>query len=350
LAPGEGVRAPPVIRSGRPPQRWVVRARVLVATMLVLCAVLAATMQLVRAGTASVVTRFGAPVRVVLTPGLAWKLPAPIERSVDVDLRLHTTASGIHGVLTRDGLSIVVQAWVAWRVPSGRDEIMHFLRTVQNRPDEAANQLRTFLGSSLETVSGRFPLAHLLNTDPGEVQLLAFEQALRERLAAQAGEYGIEIVDVGIERLMLPEATIGATLNRMAAERDTVAEEKKANGRRLAGEIRSTAEKEARIAKAKANEDASAVEAAARTRAAAIYGAAHQTDPGLYAFLRSLDTLDQVVGPTTRIVLRTDAAPLRALVEIPTVTAAPAPAAPASTSDPTAAHSPVAGADRNPAP
>ena len=309
-----------------PGARW----RYLAAGALIVLALAAATLQLVRAGTASVITRFGNPVRVITEPGLAWKFPAPVERAVEVDLRLHTTASGIHGVLTKDGLSVVVQAWVAWKVPGNEDTIRHFLRAVQNNPDEAANKLRTFLGSSLETVTSRFELAQLLNTDASRVQLDAYEQAIRERISAQGQtQFGIEITGVGIERLMLPETTVGATINRMAAERDTVAEEKKANGRRIAGEIRSASERDARIAKAKANEEASTIEATARTEAARIYGAAHQADPQLYAFLRSLDTLDQIIGPTTRLVLRTDAAPFRALVEIPGLGTAPAKGEPA---------------------
>ena len=314
--------------------------RYALAAVLVLLGLAAATMLTVRAGSATVITRFGDPVRVITEPGLAAKLPAPIERALEVDLRLHTTASGIHGVLTKDGLSVVVQAWVAWKVPGQEDTIRHFLRAVQNRPEEAANQLRTFLGSSLETITGRFELACLLNADPSKVQLAAYEEALMTRLASQAREvYGIEVVGVGIERLMLPETTVGATINRMAAERDTVAEEKKANGRRIAGEIRSGAEKDARIAKAKANEEASTIEAQARSEAAKIYGSAQKADPQLYAFLRSLDTLDQIVGTTTRLILRTDAAPFRVLVEAPTAPAAAAPAA-----APAAGTAPAAGA------
>ena len=305
------------------------------ALVLIVLAALAATALTVRAGTAAVVTRFGDPVRVITSPGLNWKMPAPIERSIEVDLRLHTTASGIHGVLTKDGLSVVVQAWVAWKVPARDDTIRHFLRAVQNRPEEAGNQLRTFLGSSLETVTSRFELAALLNTDTTKVQLNAYETALRERIEAQATVYGIEVVSVGIERLMLPNTTVDATINRMAAERDTVAQAKKADGSRIAAEVRSTAGRDARITIAKANEEASTIEATSRTEAAKIYGAAHQADPQLYAFLRSLDSLDQIVGTTTRLVLRTDAAPFRALVEIPGQAATPVAPAPALKADKT---------------
>jgi membrane protease subunit HflC len=295
-----------------------------VAAGLVVLAALAASVVTVRAGSSTVITRFGDPIRVLTDPGLAWKIPAPIERTVEVDLRLATTASGIHGVLTKDGLSVVVQAHVAWRVPAEPERVVRFLRAVQNRPEEAANQLRTFLGSSLETVTSRFELGHLVNTDPTQVKLADYEAALSERLTTQAREmYGIEIVSVGLERLMLPEATVAATIQRMAAERETVAEAKKADGRRAAGEVRSTAEKDARIVRAKANQEASQIEATARAEAAAIYGKVQAMDPQLYEFLRSLDTLDQSITGNTRLILRTDAMPFRHLVEAPTAPAAP---------------------------
>lgn len=290
--------------------RWVA------AAALMLLALLAATLVTVRAGTAVVVTRFGDPVKVLVRPGLAWKAPAPLERTVEVDLRLHTTASGIHGVLTRDGLSVVVQAHVAWQVPADPARVQRFLGASSNRPDEAADQLRTALGSTLETVSARFELASLVNSDPTLVRLDQYEAALKERIAAQARDmWGIEVLQVGIERLMLPEATLAATIQRMSAERETVAEARKSEGKRIAGEIRSQAEKEARILKAKASEEAGRTEAAARAEAAAIYGRVHAADPQLYEFLRSLDTLEQAMTGSTHLVLRTDAAPFRALVE-----------------------------------
>jgi len=300
--------------------------RYVIAAVLVVLAVLAASVVTVRAGSATVVTRFGDPVRVLTVPGLTWKTPAPIERTVTVDLRLATTASGIHGVLTKDGLSVLVQAHVAWKVPADSERIVRFLRAVQNRPEEAANQLRTFLGSSLETVTSRFELAQLVNTDPAQVKLVDYEAALRERLETQARDmYGIEVVSVGLERLMLPEATVAATIQRMSAERETVAETKKADGRRIAGEIRSGAEKDARITRAKANEEASQVEAQSRAEAAGIYGKVQAQDPQLYEFLRSLDTLDQSITGNTRLILRTDSVPFRHLVEAP-VAPSPAPA------------------------
>jgi len=303
------------------PSRW----RYVIAGALLALALAAATAVPVTTGAAAVITRFGKPIHVQVEPGLTWKAPPPIDRVESVDLRVRTTSSGMHSVLTRDGLSLLVQVWVAWQVPRDAESVLRYVRATRNNPDEAANQLRTFLGSSLETVTGRFDLDNLLNTDASKLQMDAYRTAVRERIASEVQRlYGIEVVQIGVERLMIPETTVAATVSRMASERETVAEEKKAYGRKVAGEIRATADKEARITKATAEEEAAHIEATARTAAAAIYGTAHSMDPKLYRFLRSLDTLDQIVSSTTRLVLRTDAAPFDALVQLPSSSAAAA--------------------------
>lgn len=313
--------------------------RLAIAVAFVALAALAAAAVPVRAGSVQVVTRFGEPMRVLITPGLAWKWPAPVERAVEVDCRMQTTLSGNRGVLTRDGLSVVLQAHVEWRVPAEPEAAVRFLRAVRGEPAGAANHLRTLLGSALETVSGRFDLAALVNADPALVRRGEFESALAQRLRAQAGQsLGLEILHVGLARLMLPDSTISATTTRMAAERETIAEEKKSAGRKLAGEIRSGADREARLVKAQAEEEASAMAAAAASEAAAIYAKAQRGDPELYAFLRSLDTLGELINPGTRLILRSDAAPFRALIDGPAL-AAPAPdgASPAPKPTPTPA-------------
>src|SRR5580693_7766943 len=152
------------------PSFWLSR-RFIAAVVVVSALLLSACLVLVEPGEAVVVTRFGAPVRVITTPGLALKLPAPIDNVVRVDLRLRTTSSGLHDVGTRDGLRILVQAYVAWQVPADADRIRQFLRAVRNEPDIAAEQLRSFLGSSLEITASSFDLASLINTDPTKIQL-----------------------------------------------------------------------------------------------------------------------------------------------------------------------------------
>jgi membrane protease subunit HflC len=300
---------------------------VLAAIFVVIIAVLAACTVLVVPGEAIVMTRLGNPIRVITRPGLAWKIPAPVESTIPVDLRLRTTSSGLQDVGTRDGLRILVQAYVAWQVPDDADHIRQFLRAVRNQPDVAADQLRSFIGSSLEISVSSFELTSLINTDASKVQLNELESRLLGRIDEQALKvYGIKILQVGIERLTLPAETLNATVARMAAERDTVAAQRQAEGDRAAAEIVSNADRDGRVLLAQAKADASAIDAKSRVEAADIYSKAYSRDRELYTLLRSLDTLSSVVHANTTLVLRADAAPFRILVDGPGKSAGALPA------------------------
>jgi modulator of FtsH protease HflC len=308
--------APEELSGGRvPPWR---NARVAAAVVVMLALVLSACLVLVSPGEAIVISRFGNPVEVFTSPGVASRLPPPIDTTLAVDLRLRTTSSGLHDVGTRDGLRILIQAYIAWQVPDDAAHIRQFLRAVRNQPELAAEQLRSFTGSALEITASSFDLASLVNTQPSQIKLAQFESALRDRINEQALRvYGIAIRQVGLERLTLAPDTLNATIERMKAERDTVAAERSAQGQRQADLIRSAADRDARVVQAQAKLDAAEIEAKSRVEAASIYKHAYDGDPQLYTLLRSLDSLDAVVNTNTQLILRTDAAPFRVLVDGP---------------------------------
>lgn len=300
-------------------QDWRPLVRFGVAGLIVVVALCVACVVMVPAGEAVVVTRFGNPVRVITEPGLAWKLPAPIESVIPIDLRVRTSSTGLQDVGTRDGLRVLIQVYVAWQVPSDPQRISQFLRSVRNQPDEAARQLRSFVGAAMHITSSNFELSDLVNVDRHKVQLDAFEHQLRQQIAPRMLQvYGIAIRQVGVERMTLPDETLAATVARMRAERETVAAERTAEGLRQAAAIRADADRDARQVVAVAREQAAQIEAGAQEQAARIYAEAYRADPGLYTTLRSLDAISKVVGRNTSIVLRTDAAPFRVLVDGPT--------------------------------
>ena len=308
-APGSGS---PAKRRGR------LAVRLALAGLIAAGAVFASASVMVAAGQATVITRFGDLSRVLVKPGLAWKLPTPIESVIPVDLRLRTSSTGLQDVGTRDGLRVLVQAYVAWQVPPDPERIRQFLRAVRNDPDEAARQIRSLVASALQVTASSFELADLIDTDAQRRQLPAFEARLREQVGRQVlSVFGIQVLQVGIERLSLPDATLAATVARMRAERETVAAARTAEGLRAAAEIRSQSIRDGRILVAKAKTEAADLEAASRREAAETEAAAYRSDPGLYTLLRSMDTLASVVGPNTRMVLRTDVVPFDMLTRSP---------------------------------
>jgi membrane protease subunit HflC len=298
--------------------------RIGVAGFILLAAIAAACVVMVPAGEAGVITRFGNPVRVVTEPGLAWKLPAPFESTTLIDLRLRTTSTGLQDVGTRDSLRVLVQSYVAWQVPDDPQRVRQFLRSVRNQPDEAARQLRSFVSAALHITSSNFNLADLVNVDASKVRLDAFESELRNQIAPRMLQvYGIDIRQVGVERMTLPDETLAATVARMRAERETEAAKRTADGLLQAAAIRADADRDAREVVAQAREQAAHTEADAQQAAARIYARSYQADPGLYSTLRSLDSLTQILGRNSSLILRTDAAPFRVLVDGPAGSGSP---------------------------
>jgi membrane protease subunit HflC len=322
----------PDLRAERPsrsrweaPKVWLARnGRFIVGGIVVAAVLLSACAVIVTPGEALVVTRLGDPVRVLTRPGLAWRLPAPIETVIPVDLRLRTTSSGLQDVGTRDGLRILVQAYTAWQVPDDPDHVRQFLRAVRNDPDMAAEQLRSFIGSSLEISVSSFDLADLINTDPSKVQMRRLEANLRSRIDQEAlRSYGIDIRQVGVERMTLPTETLNATVMRMQAERATVAAKREAEGTEAAAQISSDADRDSRVLLAQSQAQVAAISAKSKLEAARIYAKAYGANRALYTLLRSLDSLSSVVTGNVRLVLRTDAAPFQALVQAPGTTPSP---------------------------
>ncbi len=289
---------------------WLLAGAAFVAVGLAACAAV------VPAGTALLVTEFGQPVGVLRQPGLAWKLPW--QRTLKVDLRVRVASAELQEIGLRDGKRVLLQAFLVWRVGDTAADIGQFVRAARNDADTAAGQLRSLAAAALERAAAGFAFADLVNADPTQPHLDALEARLKAEISPELHrDYGIAVLQAGIERLSLPEPVLQAQAARVRSERETAWQLRSAEAAGEAARIRAEASRDSRIMLADANAEAASIEAGARREAADIEQKAYAADPQLYSLLRSLDTLAAVVGSNTRLVLRTDAAPFSALVAGP---------------------------------
>ena len=288
--------------------------RLLLAALVVVVLIGVACLVQVRPGTVVIVTRLGEPVAVLDTPGPNIRLPPPIERAIVVPVPLRTTASGQIRTILADGTSLVIEAYALWRVDA--EQAIMWLRSTSNDPDRAADLLRTVIASALQTIGGSFRIDHVVNLDPQAVALDEFRTAVLDEVRQQIGQrYGVELVDLGFERLQVPPTIVDSTLNTMAEERLVLAERTLAAGRAEVAGIEARADEEARTLLAAAQETATTTIAEATVEANRIYAETHDVDPELYRFLRQLTTLEQSLGSQTRLILSTESAPLHMLGE-----------------------------------
>jgi membrane protease subunit HflC len=115
----------------------------------------------------------------------------------------------------------------------------------------------------------------------------------RERADSDARKIGVEVLDVRLKRVDLPQEVSQAVYRRMEAERKRVANELRSQGSAEAEKIRADAERQREVIVAEAYRDAQRIKGQGDAKASATYAQAFQQNPEFYAFYRSLEAYRQ---------------------------------------------------------
>jgi len=264
-----------------------------------------------REGQVAIRLRLGRSVDVVQDAGLHGKLPWPIERVVLLDGRARVLNTRHTEMLTRDKKNVILLSYVVWRV----SEPLRFYQSLGSI--EAADaKLDGLVTNAKISVLGGYDLSALVSTTPEDLMVTEIEQTILDAVSTKAGEkYGVAIEEVGFKRLSLPEGNTRYVFEQMRAERKQYAARHRAEGEREAAKIRADTDLEVAQIRAQANEEAARIRGEAEAEAARIYAGAHSLDPEFYRFMRSLESMDKILGKKSTVVLRTDSAPFKVLQE-----------------------------------
>ncbi len=258
----------------------------------------------------AVITRFGAPVHEIMTPGLYLK--APWDNTVRIDARLRAYDPGPAPANTRDKKVLQVDNYVCWRVA----EPKRFIQTVQADETMAKQRLLDLVRSEMNAELGKLDLSNVIAIDPDELMLEEVTQNVTQRCAKAAlANFGIEILDVGIKRLVFPEQNLESVYARMRAERQRMAKKYRAEGQEEAERIRAEADKERDRILSEAYRLAETTKGEGEAEATRTYAAAHSADPGFYKMVRTLQAYETMFGKDTTVVLSADSELLRLLTE-----------------------------------
>lgn len=261
-----------------------------------------------------VVTTFGAAseASVVDEPGLHWKLPFA-QSVTKYDRRVRLVRARSETQQTADDFQIVVEAYMTYRVTdplkffqrfsSAGDRATEHYRKAEN--DVLRDRLRAQLGET-----STYRIDDLFTPERGASRLPELEQRIFDKLAAGGssglgmGEYGIEVVTVGIDRVVLPEGTTTKVMDRMGANRDRLAERYESEGDSQAKSIIAGAESDAAKILAFATRKAAEIERRGLEEAAP-YLAQQMSNERLAVFLRELEFVKQARAKQVTLILST---------------------------------------------
>ncbi len=226
-----------------------------------------------------IVVRFGQILRHDDKPGLHLKTPF-VDEARYFDARILTIDSDPQPFLTREKKYVVVDSFVKWRVLDARQ---YFL-TVGGYETEARRRLEQIINSGLRDEFGKRTLNSVVSTERAQIMEVLTAYADRE-----ARRFGIQVVDVRLQRVDLPDEVSQSVYQRMKAERSRIANELRAQGEEAAEKIRADAERQREILLANAYREAERIRGEGDARATAIYANAYSQAPEFYALYRSLN-------------------------------------------------------------
>ncbi len=222
--------------------------------------------------------RLGEIIASEIEPGLHFKTPF-INNVRKFDARVQNLDESPQRFLTSEKKNLIVDSFVKWRV----DDAERFYMSVGGSIDRANQRLREIVRDGFRAEFGKRTVRDIVSGERVEIM-----DILRESTAKAAENLGLEVIDVRLKRIDLPDEVATSIYERMAAERERVAREIRAEGDEAAERIRSAAERRRTVMLAEAYRESQTLRGEGDAQAAAIYSEAYDQEPEFFAFQRSL--------------------------------------------------------------
>jgi membrane protease subunit HflC len=268
-----------------------------------------------------IITQFGEPIGGAITkPGLHVKLPFVQEVNV-FDKRWLEWDGAANQVPTRDKKYIWVDTYARWRIA---DPLLFFQRlrderSAQSRLDDivdgearnviASNDLIEVVRSSNRTFELGDEAQDVISEEAAATVQRGRDKITRmilERASAVMPDYGIEMVDVRIQRINYIDTVQAKVFDRMISERKRIADRYRSEGQGKSAEIRGRKERELKKIESEAYRRSQEIMGKADAEATSIYAAAYGRSPDLYRFLRTMETYRTTVDGKSTLLLSTD--------------------------------------------
>ena len=167
-----------------------------------------------------------------------------------------------------------------WKI---KDFATYYLATSGNKL-QAEALLKQKVNNGLRSEFGTRTISQIVSGERSELMDEAMTQA-----SGSSDELGIEIVDVRVKQINLPQEVSNSIFQRMRAEREAVAREHRSEGREQAEVLRAEIDAKVTIMLADAERNLRTTKGQGDAQAAQIYAETYSKSADFYAFLRSMD-------------------------------------------------------------
>ena len=246
----------------------------------------------IRENEQALILQFGNPQKQVDDAGLNFKTPF-IQDVIYFDKRILDYDASAAEIPTLDQKQLVVDAFARYKII----DPLKFYQTVATE-SIAESQLNNIINSNLRDSFGKQLFTKLMTET--RAKLMA---EISKKVDTAMRSVGIQVIDVRIKRVDLPEENSQAIFRRMQTQREQEARRIRAEGDRKAREIRADADKQQRVIVAEAKKTSEILRGEGDAVATKLYNDAFGRDRDFFDFYRSLQAMRTgLIGDTTSYV------------------------------------------------
>lgn len=229
----------------------------------------------------AIVFSLGEVKRVISEPGLHFKLPPPFQNVLFLDNRIQTLDTpDSDRFITAEKKNILVDAFVKWHIVNPKLYYVSFNGDERRANDRMSQIIKAALNDEITKRTVR----EVISGERGKVM-----SAIQKKVADEATQIGVEIVDVRLKRVDYVENINNSVYDRMKSERTRVANELRSTGSAESEKIRADADRQRTVILAEAYRDAETIRGQGDANASATYAQAFGQNPEFYKFYRSLE-------------------------------------------------------------
>jgi membrane protease subunit HflC len=237
--------------------------------------------------------QLGRIIRYDFEPGIHIKLPF-VNNVRKFDNRLLTLDTSPEQMITSEQKFVAVDSFVKWRIV----DVSRFYTSTQGNERIALNRLDSIVKDRIRNQIASRTLVQVIS----EQRVSTMQDIAREANIA-AAEFGIEVVDVRIKAIELPDDVRESVFRRMAADRQKEANLYRFEGRESAERIRADADREVQVLLAEAERDGQTLRGEGDATATEIYADSFGQDEEFYAFTRSLQAYGNSFGSNSDVMV-----------------------------------------------
>jgi membrane protease subunit HflC len=254
----------------------------IVAALVVLLVLLSGSAFTVEQRQNAIVFQLGEVKDVVTQPGLHWKWPLIQNvRSFDMRILSFDDPEPLR-FITSEKKPVLVDSFVKWRIVDVRQ---FYVSTSGGDESRAATRIKQTISGGLQNEFNKRTVHEVVSGERDKIMAEVRDKADQELRR----DLGVEIVDVRLKRVDLPEEVSESVYRRMEAERKRVANELRSTGSADSERIRADADRQREVILAEAYRDAQRTKGEGDARSSVIYAQAFSQNPEFYSFYRSME-------------------------------------------------------------